>query len=191
MKLVRPIILIALLFSGVFIYQRFIATRDHKIVGMCEAYGTTGPVGGTCTPKPTIPSPSPTTKVMIDKKAAFAIFTHSTFRVFTSSMYHNRAPDVFIQSDNPNIVHVKKDDIRWGDFFGTLPFKLTSTCLTTGTGQTFCTEGDNTLKFYLNGVQDLDALSKKIQDRDRLLVSFGPIDDPNIPAQLERVSQVD
>lgn len=186
-KFIRPLILGAIiLFCGVFLYQRFIAARDYTIIGVCEAYGSTGPAGGTCTPMPTIP----VVKETVDRQASFAIVTNGTFRVFTQAMYHNRSPDVFIQSDNPNVVHLTKRRVRWGDFFDTLPFNLTNDCLTTGIGQTFCTSANNTLKFYLNNIQDSDALAKEINKGDKLLVSFGPKDDTNIPAQLEKVVQV-
>src|SRR3990167_4261038 len=109
----------------------------------------------------------------IDYKASFAIFTNGVFRVFTAAMYHNLSSDAFIQADNPNIVHVKKNGITWDDFFKTLPFKLTKDCLTTGTGQTFCTGQAGKLKFYLNGLEDKDALDKIINQGDKLLVSFG------------------
>ena len=74
----------------------------------------------------------------VDINAAFAIYTNGTFRIFTAVMYHNLSEDVFIESGNPNIVHVKKNGVTWGNFFGTLPMKLSAECLTTGTGQTFC-----------------------------------------------------
>ena len=62
------------------------------------------------------------TSQIVNKKASFAIFTNGTFRLFTAAMYHNLSEDVFIQADNPNIVHVKKTGITWDVFFKTLPF---------------------------------------------------------------------
>src|SRR3989337_644656 len=53
----------------------------------------------------------------VETKASFAIFTNGTFRIFTASMYHNLSEDVYIQADNPNVVHVKKSNTTWDDFF--------------------------------------------------------------------------
>lgn len=117
-------------------------------------------------------------------EAYFAIFTNGTFRIFTSPMYHNLSPDAYIEANNPHTVHVKKAGITWGDFFSTLPFELRSDCLTTGTGQTFCTGDNGTLKFYINGVQDDDALSAEIKDGDKLLVTFGTESEEEIRQQL-------
>lgn len=125
----------------------------------------------------TLVAPSPQIKEeeekAIEEKASFAIFTNGTFRIFTAAMYHNRSGDVFIEASNPNIILVKKAGVTWDDFFKTLPMKLTKDCLTTGTGQNFCTNSNQTLKFYINGKQDPDALNRTIKAGDQLLVSYG------------------
>ena len=140
--------------------------------------------------EPTIPSQNKqatTSPTAADYSASFAIFTNGTFRIFTASMYHNLSPDVFIESSNPNIVHVKKAGITWDDFFKTLPFKLTEECLTTGTGQTFCTNSNQTLKFYINGELDSNVLDRIINAGDQLLVSYGSENEAQIQKQLERI----
>lgn len=133
----------------------------------------------------------PVTKTMqdevVNKQASFAIFTNGTFRVFTASMYHNLSKDVFIQADNPNIVYVKKAELTWNDFFSTLPFKLTSDCLTTGTKETFCTGDRGTLKFYLNGKRNGNVLDHEIQNGDKLLVTFGNESENTIKQQINKI----
>lgn len=129
------------------------------------------------------PSPTPNTNI----KASFAIFTNGTFRVFTASMYHNLSEDVYIESSNPNIVNVKKAGVTWNDFFSTLPFALTPECLTTGTNETFCTGNNGTLKFYINGEQRNNVLDQKINEGDKLLVTFGNESDEAIKRQFSKV----
>lgn len=123
-------------------------------------------------------------------KAAFAIFTNGTLRVFTAPMYYNLSSGVYIEAANPNKVNVKKSDITWDDFFKTLPLKLTKNCLTTGTGQTFCTNDAQSLKFYINSQVDADALDRKIKAGDQLLVSYGNKNDTQIGTQLEHLSSI-
>lgn len=125
-----------------------------------------------------------------DIKAAFAIFTNGTFRIFTDAKYHNLSRDVYIEPPNVNIVNVKKQGITWDDFFRTLPMKLTKDCLTTGTGQTFCTGSSGKLKFYLNGTKDPNALGKIINHVDQLLVSFGSENDEQIDRQLRQIPEI-
>jgi len=133
-------------------------------------------------------SPDGTTApAFTDHSASFAIFTHGTFRVFTASMYHNLSSDVFIQANDPSVVHVKKEEITWDDFFKTLPFKLTKECLITGTKETFCTGTTGSLKFYLNGAKTDNLLGNVIQKGDRALITFGSEEDQQIQNQLQRV----
>ena len=123
-------------------------------------------------------SPSPSSLIVsenknVDIKAGFAIFTNGTYRIFSDKKYHNLSQEVYIESQNPNIVVVKNAETTWGDFFKTLPMKLEKDCLTTGTGQLFCTGESGELKFYINNTQNQDALTKKISNGDKLLVTFG------------------
>ncbi len=127
------------------------------------------------------------TPPITNMKASFAIFTNGTFRVFTAPMYHNLSQEVYIDASNPNIVRVEKADITWDDFFSTLPFKVTHECLTTGTGETFCTGSNGELKFYINGKKTVNALDQIINDRDKLLVTFGNESETAIQKQFEQM----
>lgn len=157
------------------------------VVGGFFVFSSSKPKAG---PK-TIDTPTPQiandeTKT-VEIKASFAIFTNGTFRIFTATMYHNLSPDVYIESQNPNIVHVKTANITWDHFFKTLPMKLTRDCLTTGTGQTFCTKGNQTLKFYINGRLYANALDRTIDAGDQLLVSYGNENNEQIKKQLDQI----
>lgn len=132
----------------------------------------------------------PTTPQIVDKQAYFAIFTHGAFRVFTASMYHNLSPDIYIESNNPNIIEIKKVGMTWNDFFSTMPFKLTQECLVSGTGQTFCTGSKGTLKMYLNGIQEDDILTKVINHGDRMLVTYGNENSVQIQTQIDRLDSL-
>jgi len=123
----------------------------------------------------------------VDLQAAFAIYTNGVFRVFTAAMYHNLSKDAYIESDNPNIIKIKKANITWDDFFKTLPFKLTSDCLTTGTQETFCTGQNGTLKFYLNDTKTDNLLSREINQDDRALITFGNETEAQIQNQINKI----
>jgi hypothetical protein len=105
-------------------------------------------------------------------------------------MYHNLSKNVFIEASNPNIVHIKKRGVTWDDFFKTLPFKLTRDCLTTGTGETFCTKGENRLKFYLSGVKTNDLLNKEIMKDDKTLITYGSENEDDIQKQIKRLNEI-
>lgn len=125
----------------------------------------------------------------IDYKASFAIYTNGTFRIFTAPMYHNLSEDVFIEASNPNIVNIKRLNITWRDFFETLPLKLDENCLTTGTKQTFCSNDDFVLQFYLNEERNQSALDQVIKPEDKLLVTYEKENSPAITQQLQSISE--
>ncbi|KKQ15020.1 MAG: hypothetical protein US28_C0025G0043 [Candidatus Daviesbacteria bacterium GW2011_GWA1_36_8] len=50
--------------------------------------------------------------------------------------------------------------------------KVTKECLYTGTGQTFCNTASQSLKFFLNGQLDQNALDKEIKEGDQFKVEF-------------------
>lgn len=142
--------------------------------------------------------PTPTPYVVAMEKtpeeiaASFGIFTNGTFRTFTASMYHKLAPEIFIEPNHPNIVHVKQNGLTWDYFFKTLPFLLDKDCLVTGTGQSFCSDELQKLRFYINGVEDPDALDKVINHKDKLLVSYdNGMTDAKIQEQLQKIPTIE
>ncbi|MBI2029615.1 hypothetical protein HYT02_04320 [Candidatus Gottesmanbacteria bacterium] len=118
-------------------------------------------------------SPAGQVNTSNDFTASFEIFTNGTKRIFTAAMYHNQSPDVFIQNSDPSIIYVKKAGITWTDFFETLPFSINKTCLVTGTKETYCSQGNKKLRFFINGLEMPNALDLKIQPGDALRVTYG------------------
>jgi hypothetical protein len=127
------------------------------------------------------------TPAFIPHQAAFAIYTNGTLRQFSSAMYLNQSPDIFIEEINPNIIQVKKEGLTWQDFFNTLPFSVSPTCLTTGTGQTFCSNETTALRFFLNGTENPQLLQQLIQPNDRVLISYGVTTEAQVKQQYNSV----
>lgn len=127
------------------------------------------------------------TETLKDIKASFIIYTNGTRRDFTASKYHNQSTDIFLEAATPNIVNVKKSGLTWADFFKTLPMKLEKDCLTTGTGQVFCNNDNGSLKFYLNGQLNPNALEMEIKEGDKLLVTYGIENGNQVQDQLNSI----
>ena len=136
-------------------------------------------------------SPTPVASIApaVHYMAHFAIFTNSTFRDFNNERYHQQSTDVYLKADNPNEVHVNAHGITWQKFFDTLPMKLTKSCLTTGTGQEFCTSENSELTFFINGEQNQNVLDEIISPNSKLLVSFG-IKDKSVESELEKLEEI-
>lgn len=104
--------------------------------------------------------------------ARFEIITNGVNRDFSKSMYHNLSPVAYIDGSSTNEVVVEGNGVTWQEFFDTLPFKIDKTCLTTGTGEKYCTGNEGVLEFFLNGEKSHDALDKVISQGDKLGVRF-------------------
>ncbi len=118
-----------------------------------------------------VPEPSNLPEI-IDFTAGFEIYTNGTKRIFNQDMYHNQSADVYLTSNNPSTIHIKKRGITWDDFFKTLPFSVTNNCLVTGTKQTFCTTVTQKLRFYLNEIENSDVLGLEIKEGDFLKIVY-------------------
>ncbi len=129
-------------------------------------------------PNATVPAPVSqvtSSPLPVDFIARFEIYTNGTKRIFSDEKYHNQSTDVYIEKLDPHVIFIKKSDVTWNDFFGTLPFSVKKDCLVTGTQQTFCTTDEKKLYFYLNGLDTPDALDQVIAPNDMLRVEYGPI----------------
>lgn len=125
------------------------------------------------TPKNLVSTPSPSPQnEKVNIKASFTIVTGNITRSFKAEKYHNQSPDVYIESLEPTIVHVKNTGITWDDFFKTLPMKLTKDCLISGDGEILCNGKNGILKFYLNNIEAADLLDKEIRDGDKALIKY-------------------
>lgn len=133
------------------------------------------------------PAHQPDTPLFQPYQAAFAVYTNGTLRQFSGTMYLNQSEDVFIEASNPAIVQVKKPNITWQQFFDTLPISLTPTCLTTGTGQTFCSNQTTALRFFLNGTENPQLLQHVMKPKDRVLISYGITTAEEVLQQYKRV----
>jgi hypothetical protein len=118
------------------------------------------------------PQLSTPTSISTDFTARFEIYTNGTKRIFTEDKYHRQSDDIYIENPDPLVIHVKKSDLTWNDFFSTLPFSLQKACLVTGTKQSFCNTETKKLHFYINGQEDPDALDKVISPNDMLRVEY-------------------
>lgn len=122
--------------------------------------------------------------------ASFLIFTNGTKRDFAQEKYYEADPGAHIHASNPEIIHIHAPGVSWQEFFDLLPspMKLTSSCLTTGLGQRFCTAGSAALNFYLNGQKTRDVLRREIQDGDMLLISYGVEEADEVREQLSQLT---
>lgn len=90
--------------------------------------------------------------------------------------------------DAASVLHIHAQYVPVKLFFESIGMKLEQDSLTLQDGQTVTKSDENTLKYFLNG-QQVDELGNYTpQDLDKLLISFGPANDPDIERQLNSVT---
>jgi hypothetical protein len=98
-----------------------------------------------------------------------------------------------VENNDGDLIHTHATGITLGYFFKSLGFKLTDKCFILDTGNKYCDLGDATLKVYLKSPQSgwetlYDHSDYILQDRDKILVSYGVDSEDKIKTQLDSVT---
>ena len=130
-----------------------------------------------------------------------AVHWHADFALYIGGERHDFEQDRFfshegaelsenahIHPPRPHLVHVHREGTTWREFFASLGFELTDSCLTTPEGEQFCTSEAERLSFFLNGVK-VDGLAfQDITNIDRALISFGSESQEELQQQFAAVT---
>jgi len=94
---------------------------------------------------------------------------------------------VHIHDQNGDIMHFHSEDTGIGEFFTSIGFGLTDSCITTDDGQEYCTDDENELALYVNGQKNEQISTFVPRDLDRLLIYFGPKNNSLLQTYLQAV----
>jgi hypothetical protein len=120
------------------------------------------------------------------------IHTHADFKVyingvalnFSQAKYmsndtHVLSPFVHMHNMDGGVIHQHIAGVTLGDFFKSLKMSFNSTCFALDNGSSYCDDGTNTLKMYVEHYggqwQKESAMdSYEFQDMDKILITYGP-----------------
>lgn len=137
--------------------------------------------------------------------ANFAVFIDGQRQAFDGFGYYqevtacsqDEAADprgrVHMHRPDNDVIHVHAEGATWGNFFENLGWTLGDKVLSDGV-ETYRAADGRTLRFRLNGVDEISVAGRVIQSGDRLLVSYGAEADlaaqyGQIAASAERFNQ--
>src|SRR3989344_1162870 len=89
---------------------------------------------------------------------------------------------------NGNLIHKHASGVTLGFFLETLDIKLNDTCLVLDDGASYCNEGNEELKMYVNGRYNDEFAKYDFHDEDRILLSYGDESKQEIEEQLQSVT---
>lgn len=98
------------------------------------------------------------------------------------------SPNVHVHAPRTNVVHIHREQTTWDEFFRSLGMSISDTCLGLRDGTEYCTEGTESLKFFVNGVQVDSLRLENLADLGRVLISFGSEDAPALESQIASVT---
>lgn len=87
-----------------------------------------------------------------------------------------------------DVLHMHATNVPLWLFFRSVGMQLGPGSLTLADGRVLKNEEAKTLKFYVNGKRAERLDTYVFNDLDKLLVSYGPADDPDIPRQLDSIT---
>ena len=125
------------------------------------------------------------------KHAIFKLFINGSEPVNFSLPKHQLTnPYIHFENNIGTIIHRHAANVDIGYLFESMGMKFSRDCFVLDDGRSFCNDGSNTLKFYVNGEPNDQYDRYVIQEGDRVLISYGPEDDPDLERQLRVLDEL-
>ena len=103
---------------------------------------------------------------------------------FSVPSYQIKSSWIHFEESDGTTIHRHSTGVELGYLFDTLNIGIDSECYRFPDGRQFCTNEDNSLKYYINH-QIVDNISNYVfEDGDRILISFGNETPEQIEEQL-------
>lgn len=124
--------------------------------------------------------------------ADITVFINNNQYDFAKPEYYMKSSLIHVDNnqnlkDAGSVLHMNATGVPLSWFFESLNMKLTKDNFTLTGGEVLKNGSNNTLKFYLNGKKVDDLGNYVFQPLDKLLISYGPENDPNIQTQVNSI----
>lgn len=106
---------------------------------------------------------------------------------YQSSEEKARDPFVHMHDGKGTMIHLHRARVTLAEYFKTLGIAFEKNCFKIDSGKAYCNDDKNTLKLFVNDQANDQLQSYVIKDLDRILISYGPTEDPTITSQTKSV----
>ncbi len=93
---------------------------------------------------------------------------------YQSTNEDEKDPNVHVHDGNGDVVHKHREGATLGMFFKSIDISFDQNCLTLDTGEKYCNDEKNELRFLVNGQDDQRFANYELKDLDRVLINYGP-----------------
>ncbi len=125
--------------------------------------------------------------------ADFKVYVNGHALTFAKPDYYMKSSFMHVDAsqntdDANSVLHMHATKVPLGIFFRSIGIQLAQNSLMLDNGHALTNTNGNSLKFYLNG-HKVDELNDYVfQPLDKLLISYGPDNDPDIVRQINSIT---
>ena len=123
------------------------------------------------------------------KHADVKVYINGKAIDFSQHKYQVTTSYIHFEDGLGDVIHTHATGLNLGHLFKSVGGDLTNNCLVFES-QSYCNNGDKTLKLYVNGQPSNEFGSKVINDLDKYLISYGGEDGESIKKQLDSVTNL-
>jgi hypothetical protein len=120
--------------------------------------------------------------------AAIVVFVNGDQLDFSHPQFQIQSKYIHFENDNPHIIHKHATDVPLDMLFASFGLKIIENCIELSyqvDANQLCTDGNNSMEFFVNGKSIPNINLYEIRHNDRILISFG--DSELISEQLEQL----
>lgn len=107
---------------------------------------------------------------------------------YMSSIEQILHPDAHFHDTSDDIMHLHAEGISLAEFYNSLGFTLTDTCISIPDNAAYCTNETSALILFVNGTSTTTIANYVPNDNDRILIYYGAPDADIIPNYLEQIT---
>ena len=108
---------------------------------------------------------------------------------FSQGKYQLASRFIHFEDGIGDVVHIHATGLTLGHLFKSLGMDFDNNCINFE-GQNYCNNGNNKLRFYVNGQPNNEFSNYIMQDLDKILVSYGSDTDSDIQKQISSVTKL-
>lgn len=117
--------------------------------------------------------------------AAFMIILDGRQLDFSDSKYQLKSRFIHVENNDGTTLHRHAAAVPFGDFIKSVGMDITDSCFTTDDGSKYCSSENGQLRTFLNRDEITSIANYVIQDKDRLLITYGNETDSQINNKLD------
>lgn len=123
--------------------------------------------------------------------AALKLFINNEEPIdFSEPRYQVQSRFIHFEDRNGVVVHRHATNVDLGFFFQSLDMEFNDQCIKLVDGTSYCNDGENTLKMYVNGARNNMYDEYVLKDGDRILITYGDETEEEIQSQLNTLSLI-